>query len=134
MPTEQQWYVPERVVRVRFYGKLTLDEIVDAFATSAELVDATSAPPVHFIHDWTELDSFPTNIIDIRRSTTVRVKDPKRIGWVVAYAKNDQILQSMSNIVFQLFRIRFQMVDSADEAVAFLQRMDSKLPPLPALT
>jgi len=131
---EQFWLIPQRLVFVRFTGHLTVEDIGQALEMSMDFVDnSTGEHPIHFLHDWTGLENFPTSIGMIRQSTRRKLKDRSKLGWVIAYGSNQRILRFVSDLTFQVFKIRFRMVDTEAEAVQLLQQIDPTLPSLPAI-
>lgn len=128
MPTEQDWLIPQQLVKVRFYGDLTLAEIGESFQRSAELVNSSTAQTVHFLHDWSEVTQYPTDISAIRRSLKARVKDRRKLGWVVAYGIKYNMMVLLAKIAFQLVRVQFRNFETEALALGFLRKCDPSLP------
>lgn len=133
MPTQQKWYLNDRIVFVEFAGELSVDDIVEALETSINYVERSAAQPVHFLHDWTQLKKFPTNILQIRRQSDIRLSDRSKLGWMVAYGNDNRLMRYISQTVTYLFDIRFRMFSTREEALRFLHKMDDTLDgsPLP---
>lgn len=136
MSFSQQWYIQDRVVFVRFTGRLTVEEIGASFETSMDFVDNhTGEHPLHFLHDWTELEVFPTSLALIARSTNRKLKDRSKLGWVVAYGSGQFMLRFTSDLVFRIFDIHFRMANDLEQAQHLLRHIDPTLPeampPLP---
>ena len=131
MPTKQEWLIEKRLVQVHFIGELSIHDIVEALETSAHFVDAGDPPSVHFLHDWTQLDKFPTNILQIMRSVNVRLAHPDRVGWMVAYGSDNRLMRYVSQTVLQIMRIKFRTFSTREDALAYLCHMDATLPQIP---
>jgi len=129
MPFEQQWIIPNHVVFVKLSGILTVEEIGASFEMSMDFVDEhLGENPIHFLHDWTELEIFPTSLALIKRSTNRKLKDRSKLGWVVAYSSDQFMLRFISDIVFRIFQVHFRMVENLDQAQMLLQNIDPTLP------
>ncbi len=135
MPFHQEWLITDQVVRVVFTGQLTIEDIAKSFMVSGKFIAESEAKRVHFIHDWTQLDGFPTNLNQIRSSTEMD-ENPyaDRLGWVVIFGAQGKILRFLGDIVFQLYQIRTHMTSNLDEAIAFLEKQDPTLVKSPKLT
>jgi len=133
MPMQQDWYVDQRVAFVRFWGEITVHDVVEALDISARLVDEGAQPHVHFLHDWTEINNFPTNIIQIRQKSNVALEDEEKLGWMVVYGLDNRLLRFISQTVLQVFGIRFRMFETQEEAIAFLNEIDPTLPSIPPI-
>jgi hypothetical protein len=127
MSTQQKWYLNNRIVFVEFAGELSVDDIVEALETSINYVERSDAQPVHFLHDWTQLKKFPTNILQIRRQSDIRLSDRAKLGWMVAYGNDNRLMRYISQTVTYLFDIRFRMFSTREEALRFLHKMDDTL-------
>jgi hypothetical protein len=135
MPSEQNWYLPEHILYVRFYGHLSVEDIQTEFARSVAFVEASSAKKVHFLHDWQAVETFPRDLLAIRRVLKMRVTDPSKIGWVVVYGSQNPVLRFLGDVLFQTFKIQFRVWATQAEALAFLQTVDDTLPaPLETVT
>jgi len=128
MPFQQEWLIPDRVVKVVFSGELTVEEIARSFMISGKFLMESQAERVHFIHDWSQLEKFPTNLSQIRSATDFG-DNPfmNKLGWVVVFGVRHKILRFVGDITFQLFHIRTHMTDDMETSLAFLHQQDPTL-------
>lgn len=129
----QAWLIENKVVYVKFVGEISVEEIGEAFAKSNALVLESEKPPVHFLHNWSEVTNFPKKLSEMRRLTKAVKGDLRRIGWVVAFGTENRLIRFLGDVFFQLFRIRFRMFRTEKEAISFLRRMDITLEEFPSL-
>lgn len=128
MPFKQAWYIEDRIVKVELYGDLTAEEIAESFMVSGEFLIEAGEHRIHFIHDWAQIKSYPTNLHDIHHllnSSMSGVSD--NLGWVVIYGAETKLLRFIGDLTFQRFQIRTHKTDDFDSALAFLQQQDPSL-------
>jgi hypothetical protein len=128
MPVSHRWFLQDRVVLFEFSGVVTFEEVVSALETSASIVNESQGQSVHFLHDWSQLERFPTNILQIRKETNAPIGDLRKLGWMVVYGAENRLLRYISQTVLQVFKIRFRMFIRAEDAIAYLRQMDPTLP------
>lgn len=129
----QDWLIANKVVYVKFWGDVSVEEIGEAFAKSNTLSLASENTPVHFLHSWGDVKTFPRKLHELRRLTTTVKGDSRRIGWVVAYGTENRLMRFLGDVFFQMFRVRFRMFLYEQEAIAFLRYIDPILPDFPEL-
>jgi len=128
MPFHQEWLIPERIVKVSFWGNLTVEEIANSFKVSGKFLMESQATRVHFVHDWSRLKTFPTNLSQIRNATNFGENPAmNKLGWVVVYGVKQKLLRFIGDLTFQLFQIRTHMTDDFDSALKFLHQQDATL-------
>lgn len=128
MPFHQEWLMPDGIVKVTFWGDLTAEEIAKSFSVSGQFLAKSQASRVHFVHDWSQLTSFPTNLSQIRDATDFGENlFRERLGWVVVYGVQHKLLRFVGDITFQLFQIRTHMTQDLDTALDFLYEQDKAL-------
>jgi hypothetical protein len=130
MPISHRWFLENRIVLFKFSGSVTFEEVVSALEDSARIVNESEEEKVHFLHDWSQLERFPTNILQIRKETNAPIRDLRKLGWLVIFGAENRLLRYISQTVLQVFRIRFRMFTHAEDAIAYLRKMDPTLPEL----
>lgn len=125
----QEWLIPNHLVFVRFGGDITVEQIAIAYKRSAELVQESSRI-VHLLHDWEQVETFPTQLRELVSSTRSYRTRRENLGWVVAYGNENHLMKFLGNLFFQMARIKFRMFLERAEAIKFLERIDADLPPL----
>lgn len=127
MPHQQTWLIKNHVVAVTFSGELTAEDIGNAFHESAQHVIESSDAPVHFLHDWRNVERFPTSLSQVFKASQNSKAPLSKVGWVVAYGKYNKLFKFMGDIFFQLFNVRFRLCETREEAVDFLCQQDQRL-------
>ena len=119
MPMDISWYIPKKVISMRSYGDITLDDAIAANARVIELLDSSEEQFVHSIVDQSEMGEFP---ISMRKSAEIMtsMKHP-RVGWTVVYNPNsNKIADFIGSMVAQIGRIRYRKVSTKEEALDFI--------------
>ena len=130
MPVSHRWFLKDRIVLFEFSGVITFEEVVSSLEESARIVNETEGQSIHFLHDWSQLERFPTNILQIRKETNAPIRNLRKLGWLVIYGAENRLLRYISHTVLQVFKIRFRMFTHAEDAIAYLRQMDPTLPEL----
>jgi hypothetical protein len=81
---------------------------------------------MHQLADARELESMP-GLAALSKITYV--KHPK-MGWQVSFGLRKPLVKMVINIMSQVFKVRSRDFDTLEEALAFLQEVDSMLPDL----
>lgn len=123
MPFEMSWYLPKRVVFLRYFGAATLQDIALVGENSVHYVLEGTAP-VHFLVDMTQVETFPTNLRQTARVIRT-IKDPA-MGWTVIISTNS-LMRIIIATLSRLAGFRFRIVSSREEALAFLVSVDGSL-------
>ena len=125
------WMLEGRIIFVEMKGDLAAApvEYMQAFDSEInQLLDQGSAPLVHSIGDMRMVSSMP----DFRVMSRVFTfpKNP-HMGWqLMVGMEMNPAVRVISHITSQIFRVRNRQMNTVDEAVAFLQKVDSTLPDL----
>jgi hypothetical protein len=123
MPFEMFWYVEKRVLFVRIYGALAVEEIGVLSKEALERLD-NATERFHILLDLTQIEKYPTNLGQVRKMM-VRDKNPL-LGWWVLIGTNSFIRFLMSALS-QVANIHFRAVASLDEATKALGEIDESL-------
>ena len=128
MPFKQTWYIQDHVVKVEFWGILTIEDVVKSFNVSGKFLIESQAHSVHFIHDWTKLEHIPTNFREIRNRVDFN-QNPAfgKLGSVLIYGAGQASLKTVGDLIFQMFQIRTHMTDKLESALAYLQQQEPHL-------
>lgn len=94
-PTKLHWYIPQRVIYVKWGAALSLDDILAVNEAASALMDEGIAP-VHTLNDTRDIKRHPTNIIELRRRS-ISLDHPKA-GWLIMVTANP-FVNYLSNVV-----------------------------------
>jgi hypothetical protein len=120
-----RWFVDKRIVEIRLWGILTVDDIARVAQESQRMVREGTAP-VHLISDLLAVEKFPS-LLEVR-SVSGRETVPGT-GWQVIVVTNP-VLRFFGSILMQLAGTNFHFVNTRQEAFAFLNGRDVTLPVL----
>jgi len=119
------WEVPDRIIYLRVYGTLDIDEARcshEAFCLMLE--DCDGSAPVHLIVDHTELERFPGIWRDY--GYVVHTKPNLHGGWVVAVGHNATV-RFITRLIGSVLRFRVCTEETKAAALDYLDQMDPTL-------
>ncbi|PJF39727.1 MAG: hypothetical protein D6737_18295 [Chloroflexi bacterium] len=130
MPFEVSWYLENRVVLVQPKGMMASADMAEMNTEILKLIHAgrdAGTDKVHTIIDVRALQRMPVNISGLS-DTLKHVKDPAQ-GWIIMVGAKSSI-RFLARIVSQIARADFCAVETFDDGIATLQRLDASLPKL----
>ncbi|RMF80926.1 MAG: hypothetical protein D6737_06520 [Chloroflexi bacterium] len=125
MAFEAKWCVDKRVVYVRYYDDVSLDDFKGASAAMRRYLEEGEGPLVHNIVDFSEAQTIPTHVGKGRQSLP-HLGHPK-FGWTIIVKSDNPLVLMITSIMAQTVQQRYRAVDSRDEAVEFLKYVDSTI-------
>lgn len=126
MPYGVTWLVEGQLLLLNSWEKMTLAELGDMDTRIGAMLDASQSPLVHGIHDH----SRSTQIPSAKDLMKLKSGSHPRVGWLLFVGLNNKLLKFFVSATGQVFGLRLRFVDSVDEALTFLQDIDSTLPKL----
>ena len=127
-----KWLIENRILYNEYNGSISKEDITEMVSSDVEYLDKSDALLVHCLVNIRALTSIPTNIKCLSESTQAILGHPQ-IGWVIAYGNQIPAGAFITTIVAQLFKTRFRLLNSHNEALDFLKTVDVTLPDLQAL-
>ncbi len=130
MTVRVKWLIPGALIFEKVEGTVKLEE-ADEFATQeTTLINQSDRPLVHSMVDLSNLTTLPTNIKQIAQRVTPAFKHP-HMGWLIAYGHDNKLIKYVIAIVTGIFKVRYRLFDTVEEAIEFLMSQDQDLPPIP---
>src|SRR5262249_44343349 len=126
MPVKLSWYVENRVMMVAAQGDYTDEELIALDDQVIKYLDQSTAPLVHMVMDRQET----THIPSIKSVTMVKWPKHPRYGWTLVVGSTNPFQRFVVALANNFFKGRQRNFDSLDEALDFLNHVDSTLPPL----
>lgn len=127
MPFEAMWYIPERVVYVRQWGTLTLDDAINTDAAIARYA-AGQAATVHGIIESRDVEAIDINPRLLKEAFSKLPKPTE--GWVVT-VPGDRVSAFMTQLMAQSQQMKQRDFQTPEEALAFIVYMDESLANMP---
>ena len=115
------WYVNKRVIHVRAYGDVTIDEM-HAFNEQVTAMLDEGDPLVHLIVEDNDVEGMPKSLQTFKEA--MPFAGHPDLGWVLPVGNSSPILHFLTNMAAKIYRVRYQRMDSFAEAVAFLKGQD----------
>jgi hypothetical protein len=132
MPFRIDWLVEQHLVYINVHGVTTVDDLQAYDEYALRVLDNSPHPLVHTIYDYTHAQIVPP------LQATVKMKAGKHpnVGWVIFVNMQDIMTRFILSTASQVFRLRFRSFKTLEEALDFIQAVDSTLPNLrsPAVT
>jgi hypothetical protein len=129
MPVNLSWFLENRVMQIVAEGAYTDDELINLDPQVIKYLDQSTVPLVHMIMDRKGTDHIPS------MKSVAQVKWPRhqRYGWTLVVGSSNPFQRFVVALANNFFKGRQRNFDSFDEALDFLNEVDSTLPPLRAL-
>jgi hypothetical protein len=120
------WYLEGRVVLSEHFQAGTAEDVAQMDAEYLALLEQSDAPLVHFIFDMSQQDSVP----DLKTMANMQFTRHPRFGWSLVIGTLNPITRFLVSTVAQINKARFRSFTNREDALRFLQEMDSSLPDL----
>lgn len=126
MSVDLSWYLENRVIQIVNHGDISDQDMLDSDQPIIDYMNQSQAPLVHLIVDNSKASYTPSV------KTVTQAKFPKhpQCGWIILVGPANTLMRFANAVVTNLFKTRNRMFDTFDEALDFLNEMDSTLPPL----
>lgn len=121
MPVDVSWHQEGRIIRIQFYDDVNFDHIQMAYQDSTDL-SANIPNTIHLIVDFTAVRQFPTHIHKFRDMIQLWQNFPNRGLVIIVGAKG--LVRFVGNVVGQIAKLDFRMVDSLADAETLVARVD----------
>ncbi len=131
MPVSLHWLLNDRIIYSHFSGIVTLSELRLAVSEGVELVDSVNPliPLIHGIVDNRDVTEFPKSSLKLSRSLNDLLRH-QRLGWILYVSDMNPTIKMLSSLVSQIARKQYHSVGTMQEAIEFLQHIDTTLPQL----
>lgn len=127
MSVDISWYLEGRIIYIKYYDDVTIDDKRTGAEQECALLDAGTAPLVHVLLDITDQTSAPTNIKAIQDALDKALKHPKK-GWTLAFGKEEFRMENFINsVVTQSSSARYRTYVTLKETLEFLVYVDPSL-------
>lgn len=123
MPYELNWGMENRVISLRMWDQITMDEIDTISPQLMEMLN-TGTPPVHLVADYTAVSGMPFSLQ--HSQSAVDVQAHPHIGWVMTVTQNPR-MRFITSILLQITSMWMRQFANVDEAHAFLRQVDQNL-------
>ena len=130
MPYSIEWLVPNRVMYVRQFGKITRDEMDRYLEESFTIRDqgneanGINGPLVHTITDAREVEHTDIKLKDVDKM--LRSMRKQRVGWSI-YVNSSPIERFLVSIAHQLMGVRYACFATLEEGLNFLAAQEDGL-------
>ena len=126
MSSQLSWYLENRVMQIVNQGELRDQDLFDLDGSAIQYMEQCSVPLVHLIIDHRLGSNSPS------AKGLMQLKWPKhpKMGWIVMIGLANPLQRFVTAVASNFFKTRLRMVNTLDEALDFLNEVDSTLPAL----
>ena len=124
---EIRWLVDNHVIHIKLYH-WDSESLTKLMSHVNDLVNSSDLVLVHTVWDLLEIQSYSTNLKEIRKAIASLFTNEK-LGWVVTIIDNPMLV-FIAQAGSSMYKVRYRRFKSIDEAKIFLQQVDSTLPKL----
>lgn len=126
MPVQLSWYLEHHVIQIINSGTITDQDMLDADQPIIDYFNESNVPLVHLIVDNSNASYTPS----VKAVTKAKFPKHAKCGWVLLVGPANSFMRFVNAVVSNVFKTRNRMFETFDEALDFLNDMDSSLPPL----
>ncbi|PJF21133.1 MAG: hypothetical protein CUN56_12645 [Phototrophicales bacterium] len=125
MPYDLSWYIEKRVMMIYLTGHITTEELYEMTDETRVLLEQGEGK-VHALVDYSQAESIPRSLSTLVNEIK-REKDPKQGITILIMPKTNKMMQFVANIMMQVIGLEFRQVQTMDEALNTLRRVDPTL-------
>lgn len=128
MTVEMAWFIENKVVYCKISGAVTESELTQLDSLAIQWFDQSPESSIHILVDAQQV----TQTAPLAAQSKLQFPKHAKLGWIVAggSAKSNVVVRMIVSLVSQFFKVRWRDERTLDEALAFLQEIDSSLPDL----
>jgi hypothetical protein len=123
------WLVEDRLLLLNSWGKVNVDELMAMDNKIGAMIENSPAPLVHGIHDHSKAAQIPSP----KDLMKVKSAEHPRVGWLIFIGMDNKLIKFFLSVAGQAFSLRLRFMDTLEDALTFLQDVDSTLPDLKAI-
>lgn len=123
MPVENEWYVEGRILVTRLIGTVTVDEMLASGDRGTIMIESGVAP-VYSLVDVSQMDQFPTRLVDIKRIANQGGSD--KMSKIILFGVANRFIHFLANMFTQFIKSDYALVDSLEDALAMIEEMEER--------
>jgi hypothetical protein len=124
MPYQISWFIEDKVIAEKFWGDFNDTELAKWEQEICDMLEQTTSPIIHLLLDPAEVKALPS----IKAIRHLLIPYHPRIGWVIVYGIRRNYVRALLLFTIFLFKMRYKIVESQNQAVAFLGELDALIP------
>lgn len=124
MPIEIHWHIKQRILLVRPYGDITLEEIKTYNEELREYL-AEGIRPIHLIALPEKIERLPPTLKGV--IDTLLIYREQGIGWNIVVGDRSILTKFFTSTLGQLYKLHVAWADSFEEAMDILRKEDKTL-------
>jgi hypothetical protein len=132
MAFELSWYLENRVILLTGHGEGSDQNLLDIDQQVINYLNQSNATLVHLIMDQRNLPPPSSSKAASQIKLASQLKWPKhpKYGWAILVGPSNSLQRFVIAVATNFFKVRQRTFDTMDEALDFLNDIDSTLPAL----
>ncbi len=126
MPFQLSWYAKNQVILIIDEGQTTDQDMLNIDPQVIDYLNQCKTPLVHVIIDKRKSNYTPP----VKVLTALQWPKHPQYGWTILVGLSNPFERFVNVVATTFFKARQRMFDTMDEALAFLNEVDSTLPNL----
>ncbi len=123
------WLVEGHLLLLNSWGHVNVNELQAMDTIVNDMLTNANVPLVHGIHDHSKALQIPS----AKDLMKVKAGSHPRVGWLIIIGLDNKLMKFFVSVAGQVLNIRLRFMNSVEEALAFLQDIDTTLPHLKSL-
>lgn len=117
-----EWLIEKHVILNKIYDWDTAG-LTKHIIEVNNLVNQSNLPLVHTLWDFTEMETYPNNLNEIRKAVQPLFTN-EQLGWVITVMENPMVA-FLAKVASGMYGVRYHSVKTMDEAYDFLRERDA---------
>lgn len=124
MGIQYGWYIPEQVIYINFYNRVTAEEFAEMNEDLAWMIAGSRAEVVHIIQDESNIKGAPPEFGRLLRNSVIA--QGKINGCVITIGKKSEhrVMKFISTVLARVSNTRHERFYHREEAEAYLEAID----------
>ena len=126
MSIQLSWYLENRVLLLTSQGESSDQDLLDIDQPIIEHLNQSNAPLVHLIADHRKGGKMPS----MKAAAQIQWPKHPQYGWGIMVGLTNPVQRFLVAVASNFFKVRQRNFDTMDEALDFLNEVDTTLPAL----
>lgn len=124
MPPSLSWLIPDRVILLNMLDTTTAEELLASDRQLTQMMD-DGTPPLHVVMDLTHARALPS----LLTTHQIHFATHPGLGRGIVCGQANPVVRSIIQVGGRLLGLHMRVVNTRDEALAYLRQIDATLPP-----
>lgn len=127
MGIQYGWYIPERVIYINFYNRITVEEYTEMNDALTEMIATSTSDTIHIIQDESNVKQFPPDFSRLYRNSVVALGIVNGAVLTIGNGTSHPIMKFVSVTLARVGKAHHERFNHLEEAEAHLREIDPSL-------